>query len=466
VVGIEPTRTDETLYAGKVWIDGLTFRQVRLQLEQRTGKNNVAAHIETQDFGLVRDAAGRDFMLLRSIRAQDTINLGGRSVILEKHYRFEGYAINTADFAARLAAAQASDDPMYKDTEEGLRAYRKEGQVRVVKPLSGKRVSSLVGGMFYDGTFSFPVPLVGVSFINFAFRGTETQLSALFAGLFLELNLSRQWNKNLRTGVDVHLSALPGTDHVYSGDTELTDQQVRYFQQWVGGRVDWQATSDWNFTAATYASFTNYQRTSATSPQFTVPPNVFGLEFFGETKYTRRGFSVDATFDQFVRLGGGSYGYADGPGGTNSSPYRRYSAEVTQHFFAGRLRRVGIFAGYFGGDDLDRFARYKPSLMSRPKMRGIPSGSESLDEVSVLGAFYAFNVLDLLKLEATYRHAWTRNRDESNSFQQFDGCDLNIGITGPWSTYIQASAGVLLRGNLARYNSRWDMYVLVFKPLH
>ena len=35
VVTVEPVSTGELLYLGRIWIDGLDFRQVRMQLEQR-----------------------------------------------------------------------------------------------------------------------------------------------------------------------------------------------------------------------------------------------------------------------------------------------------------------------------------------------------------------------------------------------------------------------------------------------
>ena len=378
VVGIEPATTDEALYAGKVWIDGLSFQQVRLQLEQRTGKNNVAAHIETQEFERVPDGHGRDFTLLKSIHAQDTINLAGRSVVVEKAYAFGDYAINAPDFAARLAAARSSNDPMYKDTEEGLRAFRKEGesQTRTVQPMSGKKVSSLVGGMLYDGSLDFPVPLIGWSWIDFKFRGTDSQFSALFAGLFLSMNLSRQWNEKVRTGLDVQVSALPSTDRVYSGSQEIEAEQVRSFQQWAAARVDWQASAGWSFATMAQGSLYTYMATSKTDPEFRVPADAVVLEAIGEGKYAHRAFTFTGTIDQAVRLGGGAYGYPDDPRQLRASPsFRRYSAEASQRVFAGKLTRAGISAAFFGGDHLNRFSRYKPSVMSRPKMRGVPRGN-------------------------------------------------------------------------------------------
>jgi hypothetical protein len=465
VVSIEPTRTDEMLYAGKVWIDGLTYRQMRLVLEQRSGRNNVAAHAETQEFGRIRDQEGHEFTLLRFISAQDTINLAGRSVTLEKYYQFGDYAINAAEFGEDIAAARESDAPMYRDTDEGLRTLRKDGPTRVVEQLSAKRVRALVGGFLRDGTLSLPVPLAGFSWTDFDFRKSGAQLSLFFAGPFLNANLSRQWNKQVRTSVEVQVSALPSTDRTYAGDTELSGEEVRSFSQWIATRADWQASVGWSVAGAWKVEFLNYQATSHTAPDFAVPPNGFNLEASGEATYVKRGFSFSAALERTWRPNGGTYGFSDRPAGTTARSFDRYAVDVKQHLFGGKLTRGGVAANYFGGRRLDRFARYKPSLMAEPRLRGIPSGTESFDEVALVGGFYAFNVLDLIKLEATLNHAWTRNRDDSTRFGQFDGCDLNIGTTGPWSTYVQASAGAALRGNLSRYRSRWDMYVTIFKPL-
>ena len=114
VVGIRPEGASESLYSGKIWIDGVDFRQVRLLLEQRDGKNNVAAHVETQTYSRVKDLRGREFTLISAIDAEDQVNIAGRSVTLEKRYRFGAYRVNTDDFPARLAAARASNDPMFR----------------------------------------------------------------------------------------------------------------------------------------------------------------------------------------------------------------------------------------------------------------------------------------------------------------------------------------------------------------
>jgi hypothetical protein len=465
VVTIRPARPGESLYSGKVWIDGLDFRQVRLMLEQRDGKNNIAAHVETQEFEVVADSAGRRFNLVRSIYAEDALNIAGRSVTVEKRYRFGEYAVNTPDFDARLTAARASSDPMFRGTEQGLRELRRtaDGQ-RVVEPGDGKRVMAMVGGVIYDGSYSYPVPLAGVSWVDFDWRKTGTQLSAFFAGPIFLANLSRQVNKNFRWGVDLSLIALPDTYYEYSGNTEITDRRVRDFQQYAGGLVNWQATSALAFTLEGDLVYDFYRTTSVTSRDYRLPPSGFTLDTYGEAKYVRRSFTAIGTLENGQRLGWREFGYADHPT-ASPSDYWRYSLELSQHVFVGKLTRGGVSAGYFGGTRLDRFSQYSPSFLERPTMHGIPSGVDSFDQVVTLSGYYGFNVADLARLQGYYTHAWTKNRIEGSGTRQFDGIDANIGIAGPFGTFVQGSVSFAVRGNLERYKSRWGTYLVFLKPM-
>lgn len=465
VVGIRPAGAGESLYSGKVWIDGLDFRQVRLRLEQRDGKNNIAAHVETQQFELVADQAGRRFNLVRSIDAEDAMNIAGRSITVEKRYRFGEYAVNAADFAASLDSARASNDPMFRATDDGLRTLRKgpSGE-RVVETAGRKRVMALVGGILYDGSRSYPVPLAGLSWADFDWRGTGTQLSAIFAGPIFIANLSRQVNKSLRWGVDVSLMGLPYTFYDYSGNAEVTARRVRDYQQFVGGLLDWQATSSLDFSVQGNLYYDWYRADDLTSPDYRLPKSGFTLDVYGQAKYARRSFTAIGTIENGKRLGWRDYGYADHPT-VSASDYWRYSVEVSQHLFVGKLTRGGISAGYFGGSRLDRFSEYSPSFLQRPKMHGIPNGVDSFDRVITLSGYYGFNLADLARLEGYYTHAWTQNSLEGPGTRQLDGLDTSIGIAGPFGTYLRGTVSFAIRGNLERYTSRWGAYLVFLKPL-
>jgi hypothetical protein len=465
VVGIRAAQAGESLYSGKVWIDGLDFRQVRLKLEQRDGKNNVAAHVETQEFEVVKDAKGRPFNLVRSIYAEDSLNLAGRSVTVEKRFLFGEYEIDADDFAARLDAARASNDPMFRDTEAGLRALRKD-QVgeRVVDPVGKKRVMALLGGVIYDASRKLPIPLAGVSWVDFDWHKTGLQLSAFFAGPIFVANLSRQVNKNFRWGVDLSLIALPFTYYDYTGNQEITAQRVRSFQQYGGGLVNYQATSGLNFSLQADLLYNLYRATGETDPAYRVPASGFTLDVYGEAKYVRKSFTALGTVEHGTRLGWRAFGYANDPAPT-SSDWTRYSLELSQHVYVGKLTRGGIAAGYFGGDRLDRFSQYSPGFLTRPTMHGIPSGVDSFDQVVTLSGYYGFNVADLAKLQGFYTHAWTKNRLEGVGVRQFDGLDASIGIAGPFGTFMQGTVSFAIRGNLERYASRWGAYLVFLKPL-
>ena len=464
VVAIRPAEPSESLYTGQVWIDGVDFREVRIRLEQRDGRNNVAAHVETQEFSQVSDGRGREFTLLGSIDAEDQVNIGGRSVTLERRYRFGAYTVNAADFAARLAAIRAGDDPMFRDTEEGLRSLKRQGTELVVERTAGKVIKAALGGVLYDGGRSYPVPLAGISWVDFDFRRTGNQLSAFFAGPLFIGNLSRQVNKSFRWGVDLSLSALPNTFAEYQGDTELTDRRVRNFQQWVGGLLAWQATSALALSTQFDLYYDIYQATDQTDPDYRVPADGITLANYGEAKYARSGFSAMAAVEHGTRFGWREYGYPDDPAEPVLDNWTRYSIEVSQHLYAGKLTRGGVSGGYFGGRNLDRFSRYTPSFFERPAINGLPSGVGAYDEITTLGGYYGFNVLDLAKLQGSYTHAWTRNKSEGNQLKQFDGLNFSIGVAGPFGTFVQGAINVALRGELERYGTRWGIYMIVLKP--
>ncbi len=464
VVGIRPEGASESLYSGKIWIDGVDFRQVRLLLEQRDGKNNVAAHVETQTYSRVKDLRGREFTLISAIDAEDQVNIAGRSVTLEKRYRFGAYRVNTDDFPARLAAARASNDPMFRDTEEGLRSLKRQGGELVIEPATSKVIKAALGGVLYDGGRTYPVPLAGVSWVDFDFRKTGTQLSAFFAGPLFVADLSRQVNKSFRWGVDLSLSALPNTFAEYQGSEELTGRRIRNFQQWIGGLLNWQVTSALAVSTQFDVYHDLYQATDQTDPAYRVPASGITLANYGEAKYAKKGFSAMGAVEHGTRVGWREYGYPGDPTEPVLDNWTRYSIEVSQHLYAGKLARGGISAGYFGGRNLDRFSRYTPSFFERPAINGLPSGVGAYDEITTLGGYYGFNVLDLAKLQGAYTHAWTRNESEGNALKPFDGLNFSLGVAGPFGTFVQGSINVALRGELERYNSRWGIYLVVLKP--
>jgi hypothetical protein len=459
VVGIEPEDPKAVLFTGKVWIDGVSFREVRMQLEQRGGRSSILSQVETQEYRLVPSAGGREFNLLHSITSRQLASAAGRSILVERTYRFSGYEINTPAFAVSRAEAMASDLRMYRDTDEGLRVLRREGDTRVVVPPKSK-VRSLVGGVLYDGAFDFPIPLAGFSLVDYDFRRTGSELSVFFAGPILATNLTRKAGERLRYGMDVALSAIPQTNRVFDGDEEVVSESVHAFEETVGLRASWQARPGMNFAASSYLSWNLFRPTGDTAASYPASGQGFTVQTTAELKLTRSGFTLTGTALRGDRLSWPAIGAEE-----LSSSFVKYYGEGSKQFYLGKFTKAAVNASYYGGERLDRFSRYQPSFLAPPRIRGIPSGTDTFDAIGVAGVQFGFNAMDFVWVEAMYDHAWGRNLDESSAFREFDGLQLDLGTVGPWGTFVKGSVTYALRGSLDRYNSRWGVYLLVFKAL-
>jgi len=463
VVGVEPKAQDENLYSGKIWIDGVSFREVRQTLSQHGAKSNIVVNVETQNFALVNDGQGNQYNLLSSISAQQTLNAAGRDFLLQRTLQFSDYAINTPRYQEDLTAARRSDAPMYRETDQGLRQLKIKGGERVLQQTSEKRIISLVGGAMYEGTFNFPIPIAGISMADFDYRHTGAQLSTFFAGPILATDLSKQYGTKYRLAADLALSALPGENRVYNGNVENTGEEIWAWEQTLGGRASWQATDHLSMTAFTYLAYNIYRRTSDTANTYEPPRNGVALLPGLQLRLTDKGYLFTADGTRGQRVNWKSFGYTASQARPQGA-YTLYDADLNKDYYIRKFTKGGWDLAYYGGDQLDRFSRYFPSSFSNPRIHGIPGGTDSFDAIAMSNVHYGFNVMDLMKFEGMYSYARARNLDESSHFRKFDGVETNFNTAGPKGTLIQGTVSYALDGNISRYNSRWGTTIMIFKP--
>lgn len=464
VLSVEPAVPGEILFSGKIWIDAATFRQVKEYLTERDGKSNVLSNVETQLFDLIADDKGNKFNLVTSITAQQLTNAADRDFVIQKSYHFSGFIINGAQFDQELKGAYASDDPMYRDTDNGLERLVKKNGERVLDEKSGKTVKAIVGGAMYEAAYSFPIPIAGYSFSAFDYHGTGTQVSMFFAGPVLAANASKQYGPKFRLGLDLALSGLPGYNRIYAGNTQLTGQQMLTWEQSTGLRATWQMTAGLSFTASYYAAWDFFRPTSDTSPLYTMPRDGFSLMPSATLKYQHKGYIFTAQDTYVQRLGWRRFGYTNDPDPFHPN-YNLYSMDFNKTYYLPKFMRAGWDFSYYGGNDQDRISRYWPGFFATPELHGIPGGVDSFDALAMGDATYGFNIFDVVKLEGMYAYARGRDLEESPAFKKFDGVEVNLGTAGPWATYLQGTVSYALDGNIDRYNSRWAMLFMIFKPL-
>ena len=473
VVGVEPKIQDVTLYSGKIWIDGTTFREVKQVLSQRGDKSNIVANIETQNYELVPDGKGNQFNLLHSISEQQTLNAAGRDFLLQRTIQFSDYEINTSQFSSSLTAEHNSQDPMYRDTDHGLRTLKKEGNERVLVEDTRKRIESIVGGAMYEGTFNFPIPIAGLTLSDFDYRHTGAQLSTFFAGVLLATDLSKQFGNKYRLSGDLALSAVPGEDRLYTGNTEATGAEIYAWSESTGVRAAWLATPHLSLTASTYLEYDFFHATSNTSSQYVAPRNGVALLPGAQIRFTDKGytFTVNGTrgqrfaWKQFGCIAASLQPNGCSPSQPLESGYTLYDGDLNKDYYFKKFTKGGWDLSYFGGNQLDRFSRYYPSIFSQPNVHGIPSGTDSFDAIAMANVHYGFNVMDIIKIDEMYSYTRARNLEESSHFRKFDGLETRVNTPGPFGTLIQSTVSYALDGNIARYNSRWGVLFMIFKPL-
>jgi len=463
VIGVEPKVAGENLYSGKIWIDGVTFREVRQTLSEFSSKSNVVVNLETENFVLVNDGHGGQFNLPQSFSAQQTLNVASRDFQLQRKAVFSGYSINGSSYDADLAAARKSNDPMFQDTDQGLRELKKVGDQRVLQPEAEKRIRSLVGGAFYEGTYNFPIPFAGISIADFDWRHTGAQLTVFFAGPIAAVNYSRQQGTRLRYGTDIAVSALPGENRVYVGNVEQIGEEVWIWSEAVGQRATWLASDHLSLTGFAYLEGNIYRGTSDTSSQYVLPRDGVTLLPGVEVRFTDKGYIFTSEGTRGQRIGWKAFGDPAAPQPAESG-YTLYNGDLNKDYYIGKFTKGGWDLGYYGGEQLDRFSRYFPWLFSSPHLYGIPGGTDSFDAIATSSAHYGFNVMDLLKIEGLYSYARARDLSESSHFKKFDGAETNFNTAGPLGTLIQGTVGYAIDGNIARYNSRWSFSVMLFKP--
>ena len=245
VIEFEPVGSGTALYRGTVWIDRATFARVRVQTVQSGLPAPVVSNDETQHYTPVATIGGRPVFLFTRMSARQILMVAGRNVLVEKSVAFTNVQVNQRDFAAARDAARASNRVMYKETDQGLRHYVKEGEVRVVSNRPSSSVKAMAMGVTIDPSYGFPLPIFGINYLDFEFGSPDTQLALLFGGVLAAGNIQRPklGSTPLDASVDFFAIAAPSSDRLYGPEGEREDQRVLTWPLSSGVNLGWQYTA-------------------------------------------------------------------------------------------------------------------------------------------------------------------------------------------------------------------------------
>ncbi len=455
----------ESLFSGKIWIDKTSFRRVRMILVQANSSGSITSNREVQSFDLVKGPEGEDINVLVRSDVDQKVLVAGREFLLERRYRFKNMSLNGSGYRADLESAFHGPRPMFVETASGLREFVKDkNEVRRAVEKVDTFVWSLILGTIYDGTFSFPLPIVGASAIDSNFLGTNGQLSGFWAGPIVAVNYTQKSRNNFWTyGADVFLSALPRHDRVFRGGVEAEGESLYSFSESLGARLRWQPVVSLSLNVSTYVTLEMFAAAKSTSDDFALPRNGFTINPNISLEYSHNGYLASFELAHCRRLGWKPWGPPENEEAQKKS-YQRAYAKLGKQFYLNSFTRLGFDLAYYTGADLDRLAGYQPSVMSTPKIRGIPSGTVSLSKIGAAGLNLGFTVFDFIRMDAYY--SFSRCTEPSAEGRTFDlhGLEFDFATIGPWQSYIQGVISYAVKGLPPAYGSRWSVYLLLFLP--
>ena len=463
-VRFEPRQEGQSLYRGTLWIDTSSFVRVKVQAVQTRLSAPVVSNEEVQYFSPEAAPDGAPFYLMSRFTSRQVMLVAGRNLLVERLVRFSDFEVNAQDFLERRASARASDNVMYRDTDRGLRHFVKKGQERVVQDRPVTTAKAAVVGVTVDPSFDYPLPILGINYLDFEFLGKDTQLALLFGGVLGLANV--QWPKAIGSKVDLSVDlfaiAVAVNDMVFDSAGELSDERLRDHPFSTGVNLGYQLSSFQKLLVSYQFRYDAWAVDSETAPDFTPPAdgvtNGIGLGY----EYRRAGYSL--------LLGGAHYRRARWEAwgtGEEYSPeqrtYWRYTASLTKDFFLRGVHKVHLNVAYFGGKRLDRFSKYQFGMFDDNKVRGVPSAAVRFEELAMFRAAYSLNLFELYRLDLFLDQAVGRSGPGSPR-EGVTGLGLGLNFRAPWGTMFRAEVGKSFLPERYRGAGSIVGQVMVLKP--
>ena len=464
-VQFHPVEGAQSLYRGTVWIDAESFLKLKVQSVQTQLSPPVASSEEIQYFTPAADLDGRPLSMFTRLVGRQIMLVAGRNLLVEREVNFSNFRVNAHDFASARAASRGTNHVMYRDTERGLRYYVKKGEERVVEENPTTTAKALAFGVTYDPSYDYPLPIVGINYLDFEFLGKKQQLALLFGGVLALANVQHPkiLGPRVDASVDLFAIAVPVNDQVYDTAGELRGERLRDHPFSTGANLGWQFTDFQKLTASYQFRYDHYSADDLTAPGFTVPAstatNGFGLAY----EYKRKGYSLGGNAFTYRRGSWDAWGTGEGFDPEQQS-YQKYSASLSKDFFFG-LHKIHLNAAYYGGRHLDRFSMYQFGFFDENRIHGVPSAGVRFGELAMLRTGYSFNLFDLYRVDLFFEQAIGKDPTIDNTWRNVTGLGLGLNLRTPFGTLLRADLGKSFLPKMYSGSGSFVAQIMILKPI-
>ena len=471
VVRFKPVVTTGTLYEGRAWIETRTFAPVRMATVQTNLQTPIISSEEKDLFAPVAGPDGTSYWLLSRVEGQQILSVAGQNLVLLREVAFKDFQINDPGFEEARRQAYASSHQMLRDTEKGLQYLKRteEGGREVKEPTR----SALLGlvGVFHQPGLDYPVlPLAGIDYFNYRFRGKDTQINALLAGAFNTFTLTnpRTFGRKIDATVQVLALAFNVTDHLYVQGKKKEQSDVTVMPQTVSGSLGTHIGNFFRVKGTYDLEYDDHGRDDKTNT-FLLPSDTFIHSFIAEGEFDRAAWTVSASAQRSSRSTWKQWGdfspasaatMAAFPGIPCDSPgsclaqfdpaqkdYDRYVFRVSKQVFLPLFQKLHFEATWQIGSHLDRFSEYTFSFFGN-RVRGFSGTGVRYDRGGVGRAEYSFNLGDVIRFDASLDTAYVRDSLTSDRFDHFTGFGVSGNLMGPWQTILMFDVGVAVQSDI------------------
>ncbi|MGB5814482.1 MAG: hypothetical protein WBH75_11345 [Thermoanaerobaculia bacterium] len=449
--------SDENLFRGTVWIDRELFFRVRSRAVQLGLEGEVISNEETLYYSSV-DAAGNltawdpeGFWLPMRGVSQQIWSIFNAALVVERETLLSQIAINDPEFEDRRQEVLASDTTMVRDTQAGLRYLVKDkdsGQ-RVVEEKFDPGRLFLLGGVFYDKSFDFPLPLVGVDYFNLDFKETGSQVNVFFGGVILNANWSDPefFGSRFDAGADVFLLAVAGTDTQFRDGEETPEEDVDIRPAELDFTLGRPLGSFTKVNLTYSLGYTSFRRADDTAEDFLLPEDHFTNSVELAVKYSRLGYRFDLRGEYSNRSRWEPWGLPGNPDyDPDQSDYLKWGVSFAKTFHLRRFRKIGIQLEYVGGADLDRFSKYEFGYFSDIRVHGYQTNKVRADEAAAVHTSYGFEMGEVFRLQVIGDAAWATDETAGFDREFLGGVGVAGNLVGPWRTLVRLDLGLAVAG--------------------
>ncbi len=469
VVEFEPAAAlaeGHSLFRGTVWVDREIYARVKTRAVQLGLTGDVLSNDETTFYAPV-DENGEpaawersSYWLPARVVSQRLFSLLNATTVVEGLTELTRISINPTDFETRRQAALTSEATMVRDTEVGLRYLVMDSETgeRVVKEDDKTRMF-IVGGAFYDEAQNGPLPLGGVNWLAFDWRGTGTQADLFIAGPLILANVANPslFGSRWDAGADIFALAIAGEDTLYRDGRESPRENVKRLRPNMDFSLGRPLGSYTKLDFRYELSWNKFQRADATSEDFVLPKDHLSHSLGTTLRYTRSGYRLV--------LGGTWNRRGDwepwGLGGADLTPdsYTLWNVGAAKTWHLPKFQKIGLSFEYVDGADLDRFSKYEFGFFSDVTVHGYQSDKVRAERAAATHLSYGFELGQLFRIDLVGDAAWATDMASGLDNELLAGAGIVGTFIGPWGTLVNMDLGTALAGP----DDGWSAFIGVLK---